>query len=77
MLVLPYEPRKVLRDCSWLNLCSYTNFVCIYSTTSVPVEIPDKIPMIMATKRFQGFLRTIVECSVKVTSSTSVSVSMT
>ena len=45
------------------------------STTSVTVEIPNKIPMIIATKRFQGLLRKIVvECSVKVTGSTSVSV---
>ena len=51
-----------------------TNFVCTYSNASVTVEIPDKVPMIMATKRFQGALRKIVECCVKVTGSTSVSI---
>lgn len=50
----------------------------MYSTASVTVEIPDKVPMIMATaKRFQGLLRRkIVECCVKVADSTSVSVTI-
>ena len=69
---------KLLGECERYDVgeCWFSHTNQERYTTSVTVEIPNKVPMIMATKRFMGFLRRIVECSVKATSSTSVSVSM-
>ena len=52
----------------------FNAFLVYHRTVRESVEIPEKVPLAMATKgEFLKYLRGIAECSLKVKSSTSVS----